>query len=276
MDAIVFKAQRWIPVYALLALVALVTAALVLSTAPPVHGQGENDPAVSFSPGTISPKVYTVGVRANQTFTNAPDQGLPKLPEATLTNAPANTIGYAVKYAATGLPAGLTIGQDRVIRGIPTTPTVGNAVLVTYTATITAYVDPDNDGDYDDLTSSTYTNSLTFQVGVSPAVTFSEEAMAFINFRIIAFISNSWENATLPQATGGGGALTYSLLENNSGRPLADVADGITFNAATRTIGGTPAAAAQKRWAVTYVAEDPNGGRASGYTVVYVGGYGGL
>ena len=127
-------------------------------------------------------------------------------------------------------------------------------------------------------------------------MTFSEEAQKFINSRIIAWKSGrGWlsgtsttvneagistptyvSTITFPTASGGHGTITYSLLENSSGEPLADEASGIAFNTTTRKLGGTPAAAAQKTWAVTYVAEDENGSRAYGYLAVYAGGYGGI
>ncbi len=277
MDAYSFHYRHRTTALAVLGLLAPLPAALVFWPAPPVHAQGgEGDPGATLSPSTIDNKVYTAGaaVPKVQHPAHTPEFEALRLPEASLINAPANTVGWDAAYAITGLPAGLAMDADRIIRGTPTTAN-STPATVTYTATVTAHVDPDADGDYDDLTTSTYTKSLTFMVKVSPAVTFGAEAKQFFNIRIIRF-QGGWENATLPEATGGTGTLTYYLLENSSGNSPADEADGITFNPATRTVGGTPAAEARKQWAVTYVAEDENGSRAFGYTTIYAGGFGGL
>ena len=312
MNANSFRTHWRIPALAVLALLAL-AAALVFWPAP-AHGQGdeeETDPTVTL-PLSIPAKTYTVGtdVNAKVTTDNTPVEGYPKLPEATFTNAPANTVSWDVAYTATNLPDGLTLGQDRVIYGVPTTA-ITNPVTVTYTATVSVYVDPDADGEYDDVTTSTYTASRTFQITVAPAVAFSAEARKFFGSRIIAWKSGNppsggWgptgsasvndaglttnptysASITFPAATGGSGTLTYKLLENrvdenNSNkpvepRPLSEAASGITFDSSTRALGGTPAGAARKTWAVIYVAEDENGSFASGYLNIYAGGYGGL
>lgn len=65
---------------------------------------------------------------------------------------------------------------------------------------------------------------------------------------------------------GGTGTLTYSLIHNSSGQPLADYVSSITFDASTRTIGGTVGTGA--RYAVTFIATDQNGAVAQGYTEV--------
>ena len=308
-----FRTHRRIPAYAVLALLAL-AAALVFWPAP-AHGQGDGDntPTVNFS-AIIPSKSYTAGTDVNAKVPPGapgdPVEGYPKLPEATLINAPANTVGWDVAYTATNLPDGLTLGEDRVIYGAPTTANA-SAVTVTYTATVSVYVDPDADGEYDDLTTSTYTANRIFQVTVAPAVTFSAEARKFFGSRIISWKSGTPPNGgwgptgsggvndagltttptysasiTFPAATGGSGTLTYKLLENRvdennankpvEPRPLSEAASGITFDSSTRALGGTPAGAARKTWAVIYVAEDENGSFASGYLNIYAGGYGGL
>ena len=274
MDACRFNCRRGIPPLAVLGLLALLTAALVFASAPSVYGQ--EPPAATFSPSTISDKVYTAGAAVPNVHppAHSPEFERLRLPVASLVNAPTNTVGWDATYAITGLPPGLTMDADRIIRGTPTTANA-SPMRVTYTTTVTAHVDPDADGVYDDLTTSTYTESITFEVHVNAAVTFGAEAKQFFNTRIIRF-QGGWENATLPTATGGTGTLTYYLIENSSGSSLVDEADGITFDTSTRTVGGTPAAAARKQWAVTYVAEDQNGSRAFGYTTIYAGGYGGL
>ncbi len=221
-------------------------------------------------------------------FTSAADQGLPKLPEVTVTFGVDPGAGYyEVDYTATGLPDGLSMAYDRVIRGVPEEAT-STAAIVTYTATVTFYTADEssetspNSGIYTTFDSAGSTSAaLTFNVTVNPAVTFGEEATKFIDSRIIVWVSGQgWHDResdgkiTFPAATGGTGALTYSLIDNDSGSPLSSVASGITFDTATRKLGGTPAAAAQKTWAVTYAAVDQNGSRAAGSSTVYAGGWG--
>ena len=280
------KAYRRILAPALLGLLALAAVVLVLSSPPPAHAQITK--TATFGSETISDKTYTAGARVNQVFTSAADQGLPRLPEVTVTFGVDPGAGYyQVSYTATDLPAGLSMAYDRVIRGVPEAATTG-AVEVTYTATVSFYTaDPSsetspNSGIFTTFNSAgTETASLTFDVTVNPPVTFGEEARKFIDSRIIVWVSGQgWHDResdgkiTFPAATGGTGTLTYSLIDNDSGQPLSSVASGITFDTATRKLGGTPAAAAQKTWAVTYAAVDGNGGRAAGSSTVYAGGWG--
>ena len=268
-----------IPALALLGLLALLAVAFILSFPASVQAQNVPTWTVTFGGDTISDKTYTAGARVNQVFdTTAGDQGLPKLPEVTVNFSVAEgTTGYyTVSYAATGLPSGLSMTRDRVIRGVPAEATT-EAATVTYTATVTFYTS--SGGSFS--VAGTESPSLTFNVTVNPAVTFGDEARKFIDSRIIVWVSGQgWHDSeadgkiTFPAATGGTGTLTYSLIDNDSGRPLADVASGITFDTATRKLGGTPSTEAQKTWAVTYAAVDQNGGRASGSSTVYAGGWG--
>ena len=279
MDASRLNSPHRIPALAFLGLLALAAATFILSFPASVQAQDGTTRTAAFGAGdTISDKTYTAGARVNQVFdTAAGDQGLPRLPEVTVTfNASPGTGYYTVSYAATGLPAGLSMTRDRVIRGVPAEATT-EATTVTYTATVSFYT---SDGSSFSL-AETKTASLTFNVTVNPAVTFNDEAMKFIDSRIIVWVSGQgWRDSeadgkiTFPAATGGTGTITYSLIDNDSGEPLADVAGGITFDPATRKLGGTPETEAQKTWAVTYAAVDENGGRASGSTTVYAGGWG--
>ena len=272
------KINGGIRTLAFLALLALAAATFILSF--PASVEGQTTLTVGFGAGdTISDKTYTAGARVNQVFdTTAGDQGLPKLPEVTVNFNPGQgkTGYYTVSYTATGLPSGLTMSRDRVIRGVPAEATTG-AVQVTYTANVASYT---SDGS-SFSEAGTKTAELTFNVTVNPAVTFNAEAQKFIDSRIIVWISGQgWQDSeadgkiTFPAATGGTGAITYSLIDNDSGEPLADVADGITFDTATRKLGGTPSTDAQKTWAVTYAAVDQNGGRASGSSTIYASGWG--
>ena len=211
---------------------------------------------VSFGGATVPDVEFTAGSRA------ALDR-----PQGEEVRLPEGGNEYVVTYTATGLPAGLSLGSDRVIYGTPEAATNG-PVTVTYTA----------EGE---IGSS---DSLTFQVTVNPAVTFDAAALKFCNSAKAVYSASSggWVNAgndgtiTFPAASGGTGTLAYSLIESDSGTPLADVADGITFDTSTRKLGGTPSAEARKQWSVRYRAQDNNGSYARCFTSVHAGGYGGL
>ncbi len=275
---------------ALFALAAIASAVLVPAS---VHGQDGDSITMTATFGAgdaISDKTYTAGARVNQVFTSAWDQGLPRLPEVTVNFDVEPGAGYyEVEYTATGLPMGLTMARDRVIRGIPVPRTsdpnpvdgfynyVAYTDTVTYTATVTFYT---SDGS-SFSNAGTKTASLTFDVTVNPPVTFNKKARKFIDSRILVWNSGKgWDGSesdgkiTFPEAEGGTGALTYSLIDSDSGQPLSSVATGVTFDTATRKLGGTPEAAAQKTWAVTYAAVDQNGSRAAGSSTVYAGGWG--
>ena len=220
---------------------------------------------------TIPDKTYTAGVDVNETYTEAHDQGLPRLPEVTVEFGVDEGKGqYKVAYTLEDLPAGLSMGSDRVIRGVPESATSG-AVTVTYTAAVTFYtaVEDPQEGEATVEEAGTASASLTFNVTVNPApppVTFSAEAQKFFAARTVVWVPGSgWRNNVLPAASGGTGTITYSLINNDTGAPLADGTP-ITFNAATRTIGGTPWEGTS--YAVTYIATDENGATAQGYIQV--------
>ena len=206
-------------------------------------------PPVGFGSATVPSLTFTQGVRVE----HGP--------------LPSGSDDYEVTYTATGLPAGLSLSSvHRSIVGTPTTVTTAPAT-VTYTGA----------GELGG------TASLTFQVSVAPPVTFDETVRNFCSSTIVAFTSNEeWLDAaadgtiTYPPASGGAGTLTYSLTESDSQQPLASVASGITFDPATRKLGGAPASEARRQWAVTYSAEDENGSRAACSTTVHAGGFGGL
>ena len=277
MDEFRTAIRRRVPAVAVLGLLALLAAALVFSS-PPVHGQ-PTQLSVSFPGGTTIPdRAYTAGaaVPSVEHPVDTPEWAGLRLPEVAVT-APESVYTYEVDYSATGLPAGLSMAHDRIIRGTPGAATASPAT-VTYTATVTTYTRDGNTGVVS--VGTTQTASLTFKVTVNSPVTFGAEATAFFNSRIITFHGGRWRDSdadgriTFPTASGGTGTLTYHLLDNESGQPLADVASGITFDTAARKLGGRPSEA--KQWAVTFIAEDENGSRAAGHTTVYAGGYGGL
>ena len=133
------------------------------------------------------------------------------LPQATGGDAP---LTYTLTPA---LSAGLTFdGTARTITGTPTTA----ATLVTYRYTVT-----DMDGD---------TATLTFRVTVvaSTGLTFGGATVSDQAYIVSQLITP----LTLPVATRGDGAITYTLTPA--------LPTGLTYNATARTITGTPTAVA--------------------------------
>ena len=134
-------------------------------------------------------------------------------------------------YSVSALPAGLEFdAATRTLGGTPAEATDG-AVEVTYTAT-------DDDDD---------TATLTFAIAIL------EEGTVPV-FAVDASIDDQTYTAettiadlVLPEASGGDGDLTYSV----SALPA-----GLEFDAATRTLGGTPTEATDGAVEVTYTATD--------------------
>ena len=277
MQAKSLSAHRRIPVCAVLALLALAAALAVFLHAPPVGAQGEGEQTatvtVNFESSTIADKAYTAGTKVNLGLSQ---DDIPTLPEVTsITDTHADALGFNVTYSISGLPAGLTMrpgeASDRIIWGAPESVTT-NPVTVTYKATVTPVrwnqEDGFSEGDPVEAT-------ISFQVTVNAAVSWSAEAQKFFKSKIIAYVSGSgWTATTFPEAQGGTGTLTYSLIHNATDKPLAEHVDSITFDASTRTIGGTLASG--DRYAVTLIATDENGAVAKGYTEVRYGVVGGL
>ena len=278
MKANSFAVNRWIPAYAVLAVLALAAAVAVL-LAPPASAQGNDDGeqaatvTVNFASPTIADKAYTAGTKVNLGKSLG---DIPTLPEVTgIDDSHDDALGFTVTYSISGLPAGLTMrpgeASDRIIWGAPESATT-NPVTVTYKATVTPVRWNQEDGFSEgDAVEAT----ITFQVTVNPAVSWNDAAQKFFKSRIIAYVAGTgWTATTFPAAQGGTGTLTYSLLHNATDLPLADHVSTITFDASTRTIGGTVAEG--DRYAVTFIATDENGAEAKGYTEVREGVVGGL
>ncbi len=138
------------------------------------------------------------------------------------------TLTYSIDPVS---PFGLTF--DSSTRQLSGTPTVvgGPTRTVTYTAT-------DADGD---------PISLTFRITVAADVrpSFGSEMIDDQNY-----IQTAITPLTLPLATGGNGALTYSI---NPVSPL-----GLTFDPSTRQLSGTPTSSGDST-TVTYTATDADG-----------------
>ena len=164
------------------------------------------------------------------------------LPEASGGTAP-------FTYSLSALPAGLSFDTaTRTISGTPTAATDG-AVLVIYTVI-------DSEGS---------AAALTFTITVNEGLTFGDFFNFFGSGKIVPTASHDLaeirefivgqrvEDLVLPEASGGTAPLTYRLS------PALPV--GLTFDAATRTIAGTPRAAAETVY--TYAVMDANGASAS-------------
>ena len=184
--------------------------------------------SLSFGSATVTDMTFTEGGEA-------PGRGLSQ-DEVLARALPKATGGfYNVYYTAAGLPDGLYMNYDRVIRGAPAAKTDSPAT-VTYTAS-------------DDIGS---TAVLTFTVSVAPPVTFDPEQRQAFKDTIFEYTIGQSEPiaATLPEASGGHGALTYHLTyrvqerRTVNGRQVTggvvktinDDAPGFTFNAASRLL----------------------------------------
>ena len=129
------------------------------------------------------------------------------------------------------LPTGLTFDPaTRVLSGTPTE--AAETATYTYTATDADAVDPD-------------VATLTFDLTVLPdfAPNFGGASIANRQYQETIPI----EPLTLPAATGGDGELTYALSP--------ELPAGLTFDPATRVLGGTPTEAAETA-TYTYTATD--------------------
>ena len=151
----------------------------------------------------------------------------------------------ALTYRVLGLPAGLSFDSaTRTIAGTPSAATDG-AVEIFYTVT-------------DEAESVAF---LTFNITVNPALSFGGLGFGKIVptashdlAQIREFVvGQRMEDFALPEASGGTAPLTYTLS------PALPA--GLTFDAATRTIAGTPRMASEAVY--TYTVTDANGATAS-------------
>ncbi len=167
------------------------------------------DTAPSFGDETIADMVIGQGVAMSAVV----------LPAASGGNG-------ALRYSLSpALPAGVSFDADtRTLSGMP--PEVQDAVTYTYTV-----------ADSDDNTSASDTASLTFSIRVDGVPSFGGATIADLNVTQGVAI----EAMVLPVASGGNGALRYSLWPNLSA--------GLSYDADTRTLSGTPS---EVRGAVTY------------------------
>ena len=141
-------------------------------------------------------------------------------------------------YSVSTLPAGLEFDAlSRTLAGTPTAATDG-ALTVTYTV-----ADSDDD-----------TAALTFTITVAAAGTVPVFAAGAAITNQTYPVDVAIADLVLPAASGGDGDLTYSV----SALPT-----GLEFDAATRTLGGTPTAATDGAVEVTYTVTDANSATAT-------------
>ena len=139
-------------------------------------------------------------------------------------------------YSVSALPAGLAF--DDSTRTLAGTPTEASTLTVTYTVT-------DNGDD---------TAALTFTITVAAAGTVPVFAGdAAINNQTY-MVNVAIADLVLPAASGGNGELTYSV---------STLPAGLAFDAATRTLAGTPTAATDGALTVTYTVTDANSATAT-------------
>ena len=204
-------------------------------TPDPGDPSDPGDSSLAFADNTaISNQSYTAGTPITPLVLPAASGGTPPL-----------------TYSVSALPAGLVFdAATRTISGTPAAVDSATSIIVIYTVI-------DSGGDAD---------ALTFSITVNPGITFgdffdlfgpsgkivptaSHDLAAIREF----IIGQRVEGIVLPAASGGTAPLTYSLS------PALPA--GLTFDAATRTIAGTPAAAAET--AYTYTVTDANGASVS-------------
>ncbi|MDE2809123.1 MAG: putative Ig domain-containing protein, partial [Gemmatimonadota bacterium] len=182
--------------------------------------------------------------------TAIPDQSYTAGTAITPLVLPAASGGTApLAYSVSALPAGLVFDPaTRTISGTPTTATDG-AVIIIYTV----------------LDSGGSAAVLTFNITVNEGLSLGDFFDFFGSGKIVPTASDGLaeirefvvgqrvEGIVLPAASGGTAPLTYSLS------PALPA--GLTFDAATRTIAGTPRAASESVY--TYTVTDANGASAS-------------
>ena len=210
---------------------------------------------LGFDSATVGDKTYTAGGEISFLGLSEDEKDALRLPKAT-------GAFYNVTYEATGLPDGLTMGQDRMIRGTPTTAAT-NLAEVDYTAT-------------DDTGASA---TLHFHVTVSPPVAFDADNLNTYYGRVITYTAGQAAplTVTLPEARGGTGALTYELVFNTAETVAPSVPGaGVHLDSSTRvlTIDGNSnvnrIALRDTGYAITYRAMDENGATASASSSISV------
>ena len=231
--------------------------------------QAQGCGSVSFGDAAVSlleavDRVWTVGARVDRRSTG--EDGA-RLPEADVV-VPEGAAKFELSYSAAGLPAGLSVGNDRVIRGTPAAATDGE-VTVTFTATGRAV---DADGKQIGKAS---TASLEFEVTVMPPVVFDPASLSFFTNAILEYTVGQETplSVAFPEASGGEGPLEYWLDNRELRVPIGNYAPGLSYDPAAPALTsrtGTQEPEAGQSYALTYWAEDRNGARAAAYGSVAV------
>ena len=231
--------------------------------------QAQDGGSVSFGDAAVSlleavDHVWTVGARVDRGST---DGGLDSLPEADAV-APEGAAKFELSYSAAGLPEGLSVGNDRVIRGTPVAATDGE-VTVTFTATGRAM---DADGKQIGEAS---TASLEFGVTVMPPVVFDPASLSFFTNDILEYTVGQATplSVAFPRASGGQGPLEYWLDNRDLRVPISNYATGLSYDPAVPALTsrtGNEEPEAGQSYALTYWAEDRNGARAVAYGSITV------
>jgi hypothetical protein len=229
-------------------------------------------PSVSFGDAAVSllgavDRVWTVGARVDRLGMGTLDGGGDALPEADVV-VPPGASKFELVYSAAGLPEGLSMGNDRVIRGTPVAATDGE-VTVTFAATGRAV---DADGNQ---IGEAATASLEFGVTVMPPVVFDPASLSFFTNAILEYTVGQAAplNVAFPAATGGEGPLEYWLDNRDLRVPIGSYAQGLSYDPATPALTsrtGNEEPEAGQSYALTYWAEDRNGARAAAYGSVTV------
>ncbi len=275
MGGIMKAIHRRIGTSGMVIIAALLGVGLVLWSAPSVHGQYPITMTSAFGGGdTIPDKTFTAeeGSQrvADRTYTAGHEISYLGLSDAEVEalRLPKATSEFCCPgpytYTATGLPAGLYLTQDRLIRGTPEAATKSPAE-VDYTAR-------------DQIGGSVTTH---FHITVAPPVVLDADQRQTFKDTIFEYTIGQAEpiEATLPAATGGHGGLTYGLsyvvkeqrtvdgrtITGGVEKSVNDDAPGFSFDASTRVLSsdtGMDAPSAKAFYSVDYWAEDQNGARA--------------
>ncbi len=164
---------------------------------------------ISATPNTAPTFASTASI-ANLSLIQSSAMTSVTLPAATGGNG---DLSYTITPA---LPEGLSLSDDRVLSGTPT----GTSANTTYTYTVS---------DGDDFTTDTDTITFTITVDVDSAPAFASN-VSIADLSLIQ--SSAMTSVTLPAATGGNGPRSYSITPTLPG--------GLSFNASTRVLSGTP------------------------------------
>ena len=179
------------------------------------------DGSLAFAAAAIADQSYTAGTAIDPLVLPAASGGT-------------GTLTYSILSV---LPAGLSFDvATRTLSGTPSAAT-DDAVVVIYTV----------------VDEAAAVDLLTFSITVNPALSSSFGFAAEVDDQTYT-AGTAIDDLVLPAASGGTGALTYSIL--------SVLPAGLSFDASTRTISGTPSAATDGAVEVTYLVTAEGGAAA--------------